>query len=38
MFSAAITALLARGADLPGAVRVAKHYVHGVLKRVRPIC
>jgi hydroxymethylpyrimidine/phosphomethylpyrimidine kinase len=33
MFSAALTALLARGFDLPGAVRGAKHYVHGVLKR-----
>ncbi|MBU4286025.1 MAG: bifunctional hydroxymethylpyrimidine kinase/phosphomethylpyrimidine kinase [Kiritimatiellae bacterium] len=33
MFSAALTALLARGVDLPEAVRGAKHYVHGVLKR-----
>lgn len=33
MFSAALTALLARGADLPAAVRGAKHYVLGVLKR-----
>ena len=33
MFSAAITALLARGADLPEAIRGAKHYVQGVLKR-----
>jgi len=38
MFSAALTALLARGADLPEAVRMAKRYVHGVLKRMRPIC
>jgi len=38
MFSAALTALLARGVDLPAAIRGAKHYVHGVLKRVRPIC
>jgi len=38
MFSAALTALLARGIDLPEAVRVAKHYVHGVLQRMRPIC
>lgn len=33
MFSAALTALLARGIDLPGAIRGAKHYVNGVLKR-----
>ena len=33
MFSAALTALLARGVDLPEAVRGAQHYVHGVLKR-----
>lgn len=33
MFSAALTAHLARGTDLPGAVREAKRYVHGVLKR-----
>ncbi|MFH1476477.1 MAG: bifunctional hydroxymethylpyrimidine kinase/phosphomethylpyrimidine kinase [Verrucomicrobiota bacterium] len=33
MFSAALTALLARGADLPEAVRGAKRYVHGVLQR-----
>jgi hydroxymethylpyrimidine/phosphomethylpyrimidine kinase len=33
MFSAALTALLARGVDLPEAIRVAKHYVYGVLKR-----
>ena len=32
MFSAALTALLARGVDLPEAIRRAKHYVHGVLK------
>lgn len=38
MFSAALTALLARGIDLPKAVRVAKHYVYGVLQRLRPIC
>ncbi|MCX6993515.1 MAG: bifunctional hydroxymethylpyrimidine kinase/phosphomethylpyrimidine kinase [Kiritimatiellaeota bacterium] len=33
MFSAALTALLARGVDLPAAIRGAKHYVHGVLHR-----
>ncbi|MBU0714183.1 MAG: bifunctional hydroxymethylpyrimidine kinase/phosphomethylpyrimidine kinase [Verrucomicrobia bacterium] len=33
MFSAALTALLARGYSLPEAVRDAKRYVHGVLKR-----
>lgn len=38
MFSAALTALLAHGADLPEAIWGAKHYVHGVLKRARPIC
>jgi len=32
-FSAALTALLARGYSLPEAVRDAKRYVHGVLKR-----
>ena len=32
MFSAALTALLARGIDLPGAVQGAKRYVLGVLK------
>jgi len=32
MFSAALTALLAQGASLPGAVRGAKRYVHAVLK------
>ncbi|MDD5677370.1 MAG: bifunctional hydroxymethylpyrimidine kinase/phosphomethylpyrimidine kinase [Kiritimatiellae bacterium] len=34
MFSAALTALLARGYALPAAVREAKHYVHGVLKKM----
>jgi len=38
IFSAALTALLARGADLPEAVRGAKHHVHGVLKQLRTIC
>ena len=33
MFSAALTALLARGVDLPEAIRGAKRYVHGVLER-----
>ena len=33
MFSAALTALLARGIDLPKAIRMAKHYVIGVLKQ-----
>ena len=33
MFSAALTALLAQGIDLPEAVRDAKRYVNGVLKR-----
>ncbi len=33
MFSAALTAHLALGADLPAAVRGAKRYVHGVLSR-----
>jgi len=33
MFSSALTAFLARGADLPEAVRGAKNYVHEVLKR-----
>jgi len=33
MFSAALTALLAKGCTLPAAVRGAKRYVHGVLKR-----
>jgi len=38
MFSAALTALLARGAELPEATRGAKHYVHGFLQRMRPLC
>jgi len=33
MFSAALTAFLARGCSLPAAVQGAKRYVHGVLKR-----
>ena len=33
MFSAALTALLGQGIDLPKAVPGAKHYVHGVLQR-----
>ena len=33
MFSAALTALLARGLELPEAVRGAKRYVRGVLKK-----
>ncbi len=38
MFSAALTALLARGMDLPAATRGARNYVHRVLKRTETIC
>lgn len=38
MFSAALTALLARGMDLPTATRGARNYVHRVLKQAGATC